>query len=175
MSASTDTQVPTGAPPDIHPFRVEVAQEDLDDLRRRVLATRLPSRELVSDRSQGVQRETVRELAHYWTSEYDWRRCEARLNALPQFTTAIDGVDVHFIHVRSQHEDAMPLIMTHGWPGSVVELLDAVGPLVDPTAYGGTPADAFHLVLPSLPGYGFSGEPPSSAGRRRASPGPGRS
>ena len=124
-----------------------------------MLATRLPSRELVSDRSQGVQRETVRELAHYWTSEYDWRRCEARLNALPQFTTAIDGVDVHFIHVRSRHEDAMPLIMTHGWPGSVVELLDAVDPLVDPTAHGGTPADAFHLVLPSLPGYGFSGEP----------------
>jgi pimeloyl-ACP methyl ester carboxylesterase len=159
MSAPTDTQIPTGTRPEIHPFRVEVAQEDLDDLRRRVLATRLPTRELVSDRSQGVQRETVRELTRYWTSEYDWRRCEARLNALPQFTTAIDGVDVHFIHVRSHHEDAMPLIMTHGWPGSVVELLDAVGPLVDPTAHGGTPADAFHLVLPSLPGYGFSGEP----------------
>jgi pimeloyl-ACP methyl ester carboxylesterase len=159
MSAPTDTQIPTGARSEIDPFRVEVAQEDLDDLRRRVLATRLPTRELVSDRSQGVQRETIRELARYWTSEYDWRRCEARLNALPQFTTAIDGVDVHFIHVRSRHEDAMPLIMTHGWPGSVVELLDAVGPLVDPTAHGGTPADAFHLVLPSLPGYGFSGEP----------------
>jgi pimeloyl-ACP methyl ester carboxylesterase len=159
MSAPTDTPIPTATRPEIRPFRVEVAQEDLDDLRRRVLATRLPTRELVSDRSQGVQRETIREVARYWTSEYDWRRCEARLNALPQFTTAIDGVDVHFLHVRSRHEDAMPLIMTHGWPGSVVELLDAVGPLVDPTAHGGTPADAFHLVLPSLPGYGFSGEP----------------
>jgi pimeloyl-ACP methyl ester carboxylesterase len=159
MSAPTDARIPTETRPEIHPFRVEVAQEDLDDLRRRVLATRLPTRELVSDRSQGVQRETVQELTRYWTSEYDWRRCEARLNALPQFTTAIDGVDVHFIHVRSRHEDAMPLIMTHGWPGSVVELLDAVGPLVDPTAHGGTPADAFHVVLPSLPGYGFSGEP----------------
>jgi len=157
---SAPTQIPTGTRPDIRPFRVEVAQEDLDDLRRRVLATRLPTRELVSDRSQGVQRETVRELSRYWTSEYDWRRCEARLNELPQFKTIIDGVDIHFVHVRSRHEDAMPLIMTHGWPGSVVEMLDTVGPLVDPTAHGGTPADAFHLVLPSLPGYGFSGEPP---------------
>jgi pimeloyl-ACP methyl ester carboxylesterase len=156
---SAPTQTPTGARPDIRPFRVEVAQEDLDDLRRRVLATRLPSPELVPDRAQGVQRETVRELARYWTSEYDWRRCEARLNGLAQFTTEIDGVNIHFIHVRSRHEDAMPLIMTHGWPGSVVELLDTVGPLTDPTAHGGTAADAFHLVLPSLPGYGFSGEP----------------
>jgi pimeloyl-ACP methyl ester carboxylesterase len=117
------------------------------------------ARELVADRSQGVQLATVRELARYWTSEYDWRTCEAKLNALPQFTTEIDGVNIHFIHVRSQHENALPLIMTHGWPGSVIELLESVGPLTDPTAHGGTPEDAFHLVLPSPPGYGFSDEP----------------
>ena len=143
----------------IRPFRVQVPDEELADLRRRIAATRWPSRELVADRSQGVQLATMQELARYWTSGYDWRRCEARLNALPQFTTVIDGVDIHFIHVRSPHEDALPLIMTHGWPGSVVELLDCVGPLTDPTAHGGRPEDAFHLVLPSLPGYGFSGEP----------------
>ena len=129
------------------------------DLRRRIEATRWPTRELVDDRSQGVQLATMKELARYWTTEYDWRKCEARLNALPQFTTEIDGVDIHFIHVRSPHEDALPLIMTHGWPGSVIELLETVGPLTDPTAHGGDAEDAFHLVLPSLPGYGFSGEP----------------
>ena len=128
-------------------------------MRRRLAATRWPTKELVEDRSQGVQLATLRELARYWTTEYDWRKCEARLNALPQFTTEIDGVEIHFIHVRSRHENALPLIMTHGWPGSVIELLETVGPLTDPTAHGGTPEDAFHLVLPSLPGYGFSGEP----------------
>ncbi|MFG1660484.1 epoxide hydrolase family protein [Micromonospora chersina] len=144
---------------DIRPFRLDTPEEALADLRRRIEATRWPSRELVDDRSQGVQLATVQELARYWTTDYDWRACEAKLNALPQFTTSIDGVEIHFIHVRSKHEDALPLIMTHGWPGSVVELLGAVGPLTDPTAHGGTAEDAFHLVLPSLPGYGFSGEP----------------
>jgi pimeloyl-ACP methyl ester carboxylesterase len=143
----------------IRPFEVHVPEEQLAELRRRVAATRLPSRELVMDRSQGVQLATVQELARYWATDYDWRACEARLNALPQFTTEIDGVDIHFIHVKSQHQNAMPLIMTHGWPGSVIELLETVGPLTDPTTHGGTPEDAFHLVLPSLPGYGFSGEP----------------
>jgi pimeloyl-ACP methyl ester carboxylesterase len=143
----------------IRRFQVEVPEEELAELRRRIEATRWPSKELVADRSQGVQLATLQALAHYWTTEYDWRKCEARLNALPQFTTAIDGIEIHFIHVRSQHENALPLIMTHGWPGSVIELLETVGPLTDPTAHGGTPEDAFHLVLPSLPGYGFSGEP----------------
>jgi pimeloyl-ACP methyl ester carboxylesterase len=143
----------------IRPFRVDVPEEALTDLRRRLAATRWPDKELVGDRSQGVQLATLRELARYWSTEYDWRKVEARLNALPQFTTTIDGVEIHFIHVRSKHDNAMPLIMTHGWPGSVVELLDTVGPLTDPASHGGTLADAFHLVLPSLPGYGFSGEP----------------
>ena len=143
----------------IRPFTVEFSQEQIDDARRRVAATRFPSRELVQDRSQGVQLETLQALARYWSDEYDWRSVERRLNALPQFTTEIDGVDIHFIHVRSRHENAMPLIMTHGWPGSVLELLDTIGPLTDPTAHGGTADDAFHVVLPSLPGYGFSGEP----------------
>jgi pimeloyl-ACP methyl ester carboxylesterase len=142
----------------IRPFHVEVPEEALTELRRRLAATRWPSRELVTDRSQGVQSATMHELARYWATEYDWRRCEARLNALPQFVTEIDGVDIHFIHVRS-HANALPLIMTHGWPGSVVELLESVGPLTDPTAHGGRAEDAFDLVLPSLPGYGFSGEP----------------
>src|SRR5690242_348972 len=143
----------------ILPFRVNVPDEDLANLRRRLAATRWPTKELVEDRSQGVQLATLQALAGYWSTEYDWRKCEARLNALPQFTTVIDGVKIHFIHVQSRHENALPLIMTHGWPGSVIELLETVGPLTDPTKYGGTPGDAFHLVLPSLPGYGFSGEP----------------
>ena len=143
----------------VRPFEIKFPDEQLTDLRRRIAETRFPSAELVADRSQGVQLSTIRALADYWTAEYDWRKCEARLNALPQYMTEIDGVDIHFIHVRSQHEDALPLIMTHGWPGSVIELLETVGPLTDPTAYGGTPQDAFHLVLPSLPGYGFSSEP----------------
>ena len=128
-------------------------------MRRRVAATRWPSRELVADRSQGVQLATAQALARFWATSYDWRRFEARLNALPQFKTEIDGVDIHFVHVRSPHRDALPLVMTHGWPGSIVELLETVGPLTDPTAHGGTAADAFHLVLPSIPGYGFSGKP----------------
>jgi pimeloyl-ACP methyl ester carboxylesterase len=143
----------------LRPFAVEFSQEQIDDARRRIAATRFPSRELVPDRSQGVQLATLHALARYWSGEYDWRRVERRLNALPQFTTEIDGVEIHFIHVRSPHEDAMPLIMTHGWPGSVIELLDTIGPLTDPTAHGGSAEDAFHVVLPSLPGYGFSGEP----------------
>jgi pimeloyl-ACP methyl ester carboxylesterase len=144
---------------EIRPFRIEIPEEQLEDLRRRIAATRLPSKELVRDRSQGVQLATIQELARYWTTDYDWRACEARLNALPQFVTEIDGVEIHFIHVKSRHEDALPLIMTHGWPGSVVELLETVGPLTDPTAHGGDAEEAFHLVLPSVPGYGLSGEP----------------
>ena len=144
---------------DVHPFQVEIPGEALDDLRRRIAATRWPSKELVQDRSQGVQLATIQELARYWSTDYDFGRVEARLNALPQFVTEIDGVDVHFIHVRSEHENALPLIMTHGWPGSVIEMIDSVGPLTDPTAHGGSAEDAFHLVLPSLPGYGLSGEP----------------
>ena len=143
----------------IRSFQVEIPKEEIDDLRRRIAATRWPSRELVADRSQGVQLATMQELARYWMTDYDFGRIEHRLNALPQFTTEIDGVEIHFLHVRSRHENALPLIMTHGWPGSVLELLETVGPLTDPTAYGGVPEDAFHLVLPSLPGYGFSGEP----------------
>jgi pimeloyl-ACP methyl ester carboxylesterase len=153
------TQEERGTETTIRPFRVDVPEEDLDDLRRRIGATRWPTKELVEDRSQGVQLATMQELARYWTTDYDWRRAEEKLNALPQFTTEIDGVDIHFIHVRSPHEDALPLIMTHGWPGSVIELLETIGPLTDPTAHGGQAEDAFHLVLPSLPGYGFSGEP----------------
>ncbi len=145
--------------PAVRPFRINVPEEDLADLRRRIAATRWPSRELVTDRSQGVQLAPLQELARYWGADYDWRTCEAKLNALPQFTTEIDGLDIHFIHVKSRHENALPLIMTHGWPGSVVELLEAVGPLTDPTAHGGIAEDSFDLVLPSLPGYGFSGEP----------------
>jgi pimeloyl-ACP methyl ester carboxylesterase len=144
---------------EIRPFKVDVPDEKLAELRRRIEATRWPSKELVADRSQGVQLETLQELARYWTTDYDWRKAEAKLNALPQFTTQIDGVEIHFIHVGSRHEGALPLVMTHGWPGSVIELLEAVAPLTDPTAHGGTAEDAFDLVLPSLPGYGFSGEP----------------
>jgi pimeloyl-ACP methyl ester carboxylesterase len=143
----------------IRPFNLQVSEEVLDDLRRRLAMTRWPSRELVGDRSQGVQLATMQALRQYWATEYDGRRVESRLNALPQFTTDIDGVDIHFVHVKSEHRDALPLIMTHGWPGSVIEMLDSVGPLTDPTAHGGTAADAFDLVLPSLPGYGFSAEP----------------
>jgi pimeloyl-ACP methyl ester carboxylesterase len=144
---------------EIRPFRVDMPDETIADLRRRIAAVRWPSRELVTDRSQGVQLATIQELARYWATDYDWRVCEARLNGLPQFTTEIDGVNIHFIHVKSPHADALPLIMTHGWPGSVIELLEVVGPLTDPTAHGGSAEDAFDLVLPSLPGYGFSGEP----------------
>jgi pimeloyl-ACP methyl ester carboxylesterase len=144
---------------EIRPFRVDMPDEALADLRRRISAAHLPSKEIVADRSQGVQLSTIQELARYWADGYDWRACEARLNALPQFTTKIDGVDVHFIHVKSPHAGALPLIITHGWPGSVIELLGVVGPLTDPPAHGGDAADAFHVVVPSLPGYGFSGKP----------------
>src|SRR5256714_610581 len=156
MTVTSDN--PT-TPVAIRPFHIDIPDEKLDDLRRRIAATRWPSKELVSDRSQGVQLATVQELARYWATDYDWRKAEAKLNALPQFTTEIDGVDIHFIHVKSAHEDALPLIMTHGWPGSVIELLEAVGPLTDPTAHGGRAEDAFDLVLPSVAGYGLSGEP----------------
>src|SRR3954451_3376381 len=141
-----------GSATEIRPFQVDVPDEALEDLRRRIEATRLPSEELVEDRAQGVQLATIQQLASYWATDYDWRKAEAKLNALPQFTTLIDGVEIHFIHVRSDHEGALPLIMTHGWPGSVVEMIDSVGPLTDPTAHGGSAEDAFHLVLPSLPG-----------------------
>ena len=144
---------------EIRPFHVDIPEEKLAELRRRIGARRLPSRELVTDRSQGVQLATMQELARYWEADYDWRKAEAKLSPLPQFTTEIDGQQIHFIHVKSGHENALPLIMTHGWPGSVMELIDSVGPLTDPTAHGGDAEDAFDLVLPSLPGYGFSGEP----------------
>src|SRR6187397_1844306 len=144
---------------EIRPFHVEISEDQIDDLRRRIAETRWPSKELVDDRSQGIQLATLKALADYWTSDYDFGRIAERLNALPQFTTEIGGVDIHFIHVRSRHEDALPLIVTHGWTGSVIELLETIGPLTDPTAHGGNAADAFHLVLPSIPGYGFSSEP----------------
>ena len=141
------------------PFTVDIPEEALDDLRRRIKATRWPTKELVDDRSQGVQLDTMRALARYWLTDYDWRTVEAQLNALPQFTTEIDGVDIHFIHVKSQHENALPLVLTHGWPGSIIEMLEVDGPLTDPTAYGGRAEDAFDLVIPSIPGYGFSSQP----------------
>ena len=144
---------------EVRPFQVDISDDALADLRRRIAATRWPTKELVADRSQGVQLATIRALADYWANEYDFGRVAARLNAVPQFTTQIDGVDIHFIHVKSRHENALPLVMTHGWPGSVIELLDTIGPLTDPTAHGGRAEDAFDLVLPSLPGYGFSSEP----------------
>jgi pimeloyl-ACP methyl ester carboxylesterase len=144
---------------EIRPFQVEIPEEKTDDLRRRIEATRWPTKELVEDRSQGVQLATMQALARYWTTDYDFAKLEARLNELPQFTTEIDGVEIHFIHVKSAHENALPLIMTHGWPGSVIELLETIGPLTNPTAHGGSAEDAFHVVLSSVPGYGFSGQP----------------
>src|SRR5262245_20912551 len=144
---------------ELRPFRVDMPNEAIADLQRRIAATRWPSNELVADRSQGVQLATLRELARYWAADYDWRKCEAELNALPMFKTEIDGVDVHFIHVKSRHADALPLIITHGWPGSVIEMLGVIGPLTDPTAHGGHAEDAFDVVVPSVPGYGFSSEP----------------
>src|SRR6195952_4732143 len=153
------TTVEQQTPRAVRPFRVDFRAEALDDLRRRLAATRWPTRELVDDRSQGVQLAALQELCRYWATEYDLRRAETRLNALPQFTTVIDGVEIHFVHVRSPHPGALPLVMTHGWPGSVLELLDSIGPLTDPPAHGGSAEDAFDLVLPSHPGYGFSAEP----------------
>jgi pimeloyl-ACP methyl ester carboxylesterase len=144
---------------EVRSFRVDMPDEAIDDLRQRIADTRWPTRELVADRSQGVQLATLAELARYWTTEYDWRACEARLNALTQGKTEIDGQDIHFIHAKSPHADALPLIITHGWPGSIIEMLGVIGPLTDPTAHGGSAEDAFDLVIPSLPGYGFSNEP----------------
>jgi pimeloyl-ACP methyl ester carboxylesterase len=153
MTATTDLA--------IRPFEVHVPDDDLADLQRRIAATRWPGQETVADRSQGVQLATIQHLVTYWGADYDWRRCEAQLNALPQYRTEIDGLGIHFIHVTSRHENALPLIITHGWPGSVIEMLDVIGPLTDPTAYGGRAEDAFHLVIPSLPGFGFSEQPAS--------------
>src|SRR5581483_4418296 len=143
----------------IRPFQVDVPEAELTELRRRIKATIWPERETVTDASQGVQLATMQALAHYWATEYDWRKCEAKLNALPQFLTEIDGLDIHFIHVRSKHEGALPVIVTHGWPGSILEQIKLVGPLTDPTAFGGRAEDAFDVVIPSIPGYGFSGRP----------------
>src|SRR6201994_2599340 len=145
----------------IRPFQVDIPKDTLEDLRRRIGVNRWPSQELVGDRSQGVQLATIQALTRYWATDYDWGRCEAKLNALPQFKTDIDGQEIHFIHVRSRHENALPLIITHGWPGSVIELLEIAGPLADPTAHGARAEDAFDVVLPSLPGYGFSSQPAS--------------
>jgi pimeloyl-ACP methyl ester carboxylesterase len=146
----------------IRPFTVEIAEADLEDLRARIRATRFPDRETVDDDSQGVPLSVMQDLARYWVSDYDWRKCEARLNAVPNFVTEIDGLDIHFIHVRSKHEDALPIVVCHGWPGSIVEQLKLIGPLTDPTAHGASASDAFHVVIPSMPGYGFSGKPTST-------------
>ena len=146
---------------EIRPFHVDIPEQALDDLRRRIRAMKRPEKETVSDQSQGVPLAMIQELASYWGTEYDWRRCEATLNALPQFMTEIDGLDIHFIHVRSHHEGALPLVVNHGWPGSIIEQLKIIGRLTDPTAHGGSEADAFHVVIPSMPGYGFSGKPTS--------------
>jgi len=158
---SVTTEKPAAATA-VRPFRVEVPDEELADLRRRISATLWPDPETVPDESQGAQLGRLQGLLRYWGTDYDWRRAEAKLNALPQFVTEIDGLDLHFIHVRSRHEDALPLIVTHGWPGSVLELLKVIEPLTDPTAHGGAAQDAFHLVIPSLPGYGFSARPQSA-------------
>jgi pimeloyl-ACP methyl ester carboxylesterase len=147
---------------EIRPFHVDIPEEAIVDLRRRIAATRWPERETVADRSQGVPLAMIQELARYWATDYDWRTCEERLKVLPQFITEIDGLDIHFIHVRSEHADALPLIVTHGWPGSIIEQLKIIDPLVNPTAHGASAADAFHLVIPSMPGYGFSGKPTST-------------
>jgi pimeloyl-ACP methyl ester carboxylesterase len=155
MSATTKASAGNG----IRPFTIEIPEADLDDLRARIAATRWPEKEPVEDQSQGVQLATIQALARYWQNEYDWRACEAKLKALPHFITEIDGLDIHFIHVRSEHEDALPLIVTHGWPGSVIEQLKIIDPLTNPRAHGASAADAFHLVIPSMPGYGFSGKP----------------
>jgi pimeloyl-ACP methyl ester carboxylesterase len=146
----------------IRPFTVSISQDEITELRRRIAATRWPDKETVADQSQGVQLATMQKLADYWATDYDWRKCEAKLNALPQFITEIDGLDIHFIHVRSKHENALPLIVTHGWPGSIIEQLKIIDPLTNPTAYGASASDAFHVVIPSMPGYGFSGKPTST-------------
>src|SRR2546423_11315047 len=155
MENHTNETTPTA----VRPFRFNVPEAELTELRRLINATKWPERETVADASQGVQLATMQQLARYWGTEYDWRTCEAKLNALPHFITEIDGLDIHFIHARSKHENALPIIVTHGWPGSVIEQLKIVDPLINPTAHGGTAADAFHVVIPSMPGYGFSGKP----------------
>jgi pimeloyl-ACP methyl ester carboxylesterase len=159
VSAIDVAQQTSGDATAIRPFEPGFPEAELSELRRRILATRWPERETVTDDSQGVPLATIQELARYWGTDYDWSKCEARLNALPHFITEIDGLDIHFIHVRSQHEDALPLIVTHGWPGSIIEQLKIIDPLTNPTAYGASASDAFHVVIPSLPGYGFSGKP----------------
>src|SRR5438132_4600038 len=163
MSQTTATQRGREQPDKnaIRPFHVNFPDAELTELRRRINATKWPERETVTDDSQGVQLATTQKLARYWATEHDWRKVEARLNAQPQFITEIDGLDIHFIHARSKHENALPLIITHGWPGSVIEQLKVIEPLTNPTAHGGSAADAFHVVIPSLPGYGFSGKPPA--------------
>jgi pimeloyl-ACP methyl ester carboxylesterase len=153
---------PVGEEAAVRPFRIDVPEEDIVDLRRRIAATQWPEKETVADQSQGVQLAMIQELARYWATDYDWRKCETKLKALPQFMTEIDGLDIHFIHVRSEHEDALPLIVNHGWPGSIIEQLKIIDPLVNPTAHGGSAEDAFHVVIPSMPGYGFSGKPTST-------------
>src|SRR5678815_3397029 len=160
MSSVTLSSTPAAAENNdtaIRPFRVNIPEKELVELRKRIAAARWPSKELVGDRSQGVQLATLKALAHYWATDHNWRKAEAKLNAYPQFVTTIDGVDIHFIHVKSRHPNAVPMIITHGWPGSVIELLDVIDPLTNPTAHGGRPEDAFDVVIPSLPGYGFSG------------------
>src|SRR5688500_10440952 len=157
--ARTSEQVKGEGADTVRPFRVHFPDEALADMKRRIAATRWPEREIVTDHSQGVPLATIQKLARYWGSEYDWRKCEAKLNALPQFVTEIDGVDIHFIHVRSRHRGALPMIVTHGWPGSVIEQLKLIDPLTNPTAHGGSAAEAFHVVIPSIPGFGFSGKP----------------
>jgi len=163
LANSSDAQpsvaVATEATDVVLPFRIHVSKAALSDLRQRVRATRWPDKETVSDQSQGVQLTKIQELLRYWGTDYDWRKTEAKLNALPQFVTSIDGLDIHFIHVRSRHANALPLIITHGWPGSILELVNTIGPLTDPIAYGGSAEDAFDVVIPSMPGYGFSGKP----------------
>ena len=162
MASTTATERPKDQAADktaLRPFQVNVPESELTELRRRIKATRWPEAETVADQSQGVQLATMQKLANYWATEYDWRKCEARLNSVPNFITEIDGLDIHFVHVRSKHENAMPLIVTHGWPGSIVEQMKIVDPLTNPTAHGASPSDAFHLVIPSIPGYGYSGKP----------------
>jgi pimeloyl-ACP methyl ester carboxylesterase len=159
MSMTIDSQAAAAGAETIRPFRVAIPDGDVEDLRLRLAATRWPDRETVSDRSTGAPLAELKDLVQYWATDYDWRRVEAQLNALPQFVTSIDGLDVHFIHVRSAHDDALPLLITHGWPGSILEFLETIGPLTDPTRFGGTAGDAFHVVIPSIPGYGFSGRP----------------
>lgn len=159
LPVSSDAAIAAANPIAIHPFHIHFPDSALADLRRRVAATRWPDKETVSDTTQGVQLATMQKVAQYWATDYDWRKCEARVNAVPNFVTEIDGLDIHFIHVRSKHKNALPIIITHGWPGSIIEQMKVIEPLTNPTAFGGTEADAFHVIIPSLPGHGFSGKP----------------